>query len=242
MSEFRRKILQSIKDDSSYIKDGLVFWLDGLDKQQTGNYVWVDKIGGIRFTNNGGVTELPNGFSFNGSKNSILNGSKTLTALSDTRNGTVEIVFYPKLTTNWSPIVCFSKWESYSERTNYLVIYFLKQGVNNCPFDNIKYSVNYTNYGYKCSNNKLQACSLQYNTHQYINTEKVTDYQTIDTGTSSNRGYCRVGGRVDGSNIVTFIGDIYEIRVYNRKLTDEERLHNQNIDMKRYNIPIWGGV
>lgn len=57
-------------------------------------------------------------------------------------------------------------------------------------------------------------------------------------GAASNKSSSRIGGRVDGSNIVTFKGDIHAIRVYNRLLTEDEILHNQNIDIQKYNIPI----
>ena len=56
--------------------------------------------------------------------------------------------------------------------------------------------------------------------------------------TMSNKTWTRIGGRVDGSNVVTFKGDIHAIRVYNRLLTEAEILHNQNIDIQKYNIPI----
>ncbi len=56
--------------------------------------------------------------------------------------------------------------------------------------------------------------------------------------TVSNKTQARIGGRVDGSNIVTFKGDIHAIRVYNRLLTEDEILYNQTIDIKKYNIPI----
>jgi hypothetical protein len=55
---------------------------------------------------------------------------------------------------------------------------------------------------------------------------------------ASNKPQARIGGRVDGSSIVTFKGDIHAVRVYNRLLTEDEILHNQNIDIQKYNIPI----
>jgi hypothetical protein len=42
----------------------------------------------------------------------------------------------------------------------------------------------------------------------------------------SNKTRARIGGRVDGSNIVAFKGDIHAIRVYNRLLTEDEILYN----------------
>ena len=57
-------------------------------------------------------------------------------------------------------------------------------------------------------------------------------------GAASNKISARIGGRVDGSNRVTFKGDIHAIRVYNRLLTEDEILYNQNIDIQKYNIAI----
>lgn len=51
MSELRRRMMmqQGGEPLPEYIQDGLVFWLDGIDKGNiTGK--WIDLIGGIEFT------------------------------------------------------------------------------------------------------------------------------------------------------------------------------------------------
>lgn len=97
-----------------YISDGLIFELDGLDKGITSSYCWVDKVGGITFTNVGGVEELNDGFRFNGTSTSYLRGSSVLDSVRYD-NCTIEIVLKSDLASgNWAPVVMFGDWNDTS--------------------------------------------------------------------------------------------------------------------------------
>lgn len=218
----------------TYIQDGLVFWLDGTDKRAEGNYAWVDKIGGIGFTKGENVTEIANGFSFDGSRTSIMNGSALLNVVAN--ECTIEVVFYSKLTNAWAPIFVGNTWENISQ---YLGLVMDTRNI--IPYPAIKFGTR-TESGslrfYRVYNNRLITVSSSLFNPIFVNKEEITDYSTIQGEATifSNRGTSRIGGRIDGSNIVTFNGEIYAIRVYNRILTREEVLNNQTIDAELYGI------
>ena len=237
MSNLRRRILLEKKSEETqkYIQDGLIFELDGTDKQATSQYVWVDKVGGKGFRNDGGVIEISNGFTFNGTRTSILSCDTTLHMQYPTTS-TIELVIYPRMVNQWSPIFSPEHW--YNDNQYAIVAYHAQ---NNKPYPAIKYSTmstNYNNQSYKISNNKLFTCSLFNNRPIYENKQLITTYNMSDVGTASNKDYMYVGGRKDGSTITTFKGDIHAIRVYDRILTEEEIFYNQSIDIIKYNIEI----
>jgi hypothetical protein len=91
---------------------------------------------------------------------------------------------------------------------------------------------------YKLPVGTLMTASIKSNLPIVANGEYYNETSSTSRGAISNKTAAYVGARVDGSSIVTFKGDIHAIRVYNRLLTEEEILHNQNIDIKKYNIPI----
>lgn len=56
---------------------------------------------------------------------------------------------------------------------------------------------------------------------------------------SQDTWFLRTGGTFVGSRSINnafFKGTIYQIRIYNRALTQQEIINNQTIDMQRYNI------
>jgi hypothetical protein len=70
-----------------------------------------------------------------------------------------------------------------------------------------------------------------------INGTTYSETSAINRSAVSSKYTSYIGARVDGSNKVIFKGDIHAIRIYNRILTESEILHNQNIDILKYNIP-----
>jgi hypothetical protein len=91
---------------------------------------------------------------------------------------------------------------------------------------------------YKLPAGTLMTTSIKSNLPIIANGEYYNETSSTSRASISNKSLARVGGRVDGSSKVTFKGDIHAIRVYNRLLTEDEILHNQNIDIQKYNIPI----
>lgn len=223
-----------------YISDGLIFELDGLDKRSTSSYCWVDKVGGKAFTNAGGVEELSNGFSFKGTSTSYLTGNFSALTSTSYNNCTIEVVLKSSLESGaWAPVVIFGDWSSTSTSQYIGVVANYNSSVNyNHSLSFLARSKNGSTNCYKIPTNVLMTTSLKSNQPIMANQEYYSETSTTSMTTASNKTNARVGGRVDGSSIVTFKGDIHAIRVYNRLLTEDEILYNQNIDIQKYNIPI----
>lgn len=229
------KLLSSLE----YISDGLVFEIDGTDKQATADYCLRDKVGGITFTNIGGVEELENGFRFTGANNSYLAGSRCLNGV-QYNSCTIEVVIKSELDYNtWGPVVIFGDWYTteYSEYIGVSINYESTSRYNHAMSFVARARDGYT-YSYIIPHNTIITAALKSNTPIIINnnTYDQTAYQSHNTVSSDGRTY--IGGRAHGSGsyIKVFKGDIYAIRVYNRILTEDEIAHNQYIDILKYNI------
>jgi hypothetical protein len=70
------------------------------------------------------------------------------------------------------------------------------------------------------------SASIKSNLPIIANGEYYNETSSTSRGAISNKSAAYVGARVDGSNRVTFKGDIHAIRVYNRLLTEDEILYN----------------
>lgn len=240
MNNVRRKLLCQYcsKELGDYITDGLILNLDGTDKQASGNYVWVDKAQGITFTKVGNVIDLDNGFSFITNNKGYLSGSRELTdQLDNLKNYTVEVVAKITLDDNvWGPIVSFCAWNS---------VGWGIQVSNSTSFPskpNLKFSIRESSNqipSYKAPYNQLFTCSMLYLQDIYINGSKVTTKHLQDASAYSNDLGFNIGARITRNNPSAsryFQGNIHAIRVYNRQLTQDEILHNQSIDIVKYNI------
>ena len=232
----RRLLNQNNPQPQNYIQDGLVFEVDGTDKHSNYNYCWVDKIGGIGFTKSGNVIEIDNGFRFNGTSNSILKGSTTLQNCIYNQC-TIEIVLRSSIPYGaWSPVVSFCDWNVTSK--NYIGVSIL-----NSSHVNYIHSIGFSSksssgtlHTYTLPKDSLVTVSIKDRQPILVNKELISTTTATNRTVFSNRKYAYIGGRVDGSTITTFTGDIYAIRVYNRLLTHDEMIHNQQIDIIKYDI------
>lgn len=91
--------------------------------------------------------------------------------------------------------------------------------------------------------NKLTYLSGSYNNETAVFYQDGIKYSTPATGTTcypTNNAYMAVGANPMGSDSVdggvSFKGNIYAVRIYNRALTDEEVAHNYKIDQKKYQM------
>ena len=218
MSIFRRRLMMGqgeteILPANSYVQDGLIFQLDGIEKGADDGS-WVDLIGGKVFTGN--ATSLSKGFAVDDKK--YLSNSTYLPA---NENYTVEAIF---MQTSKSPngqvIFCSSVGSTVNyiclvrDRTNLLFLErkntYTVTSANNVP---IYISANLTRALY--NGNVLSPNSS-------------TDYWGGDSKTNV--------GRPTTANRYPFYGNIYAIRVYNRRLTEEEQRFNYVIDKKRFRL------
>lgn len=195
-----------------YIQNGLIFQLDGINKGPNEG-AWTDLVGGIVFTNHG-ATALDNCWQFNYSQKDYMTSNVILPT---TSNCTVEVAYY---STRHSTFIIISGDRYNSHLAVYLVsaseILFMqnqkKATVTNTLSKNHVFSFN--------------------------NTNKLFDLHSVGTSTATyynNTAATYIGRRNWGGGNY-FNGKIYAIRVYDRQLTEDEMLHNLQVDNIRFNL------
>ena len=199
-----------------YVKDGLVFWLDGIDKGE-GADTWVDKVGGHVFTNHGAVFN-PDHVYLDG--NAYLVGSTTQ-LFPTTESGTIEVVF--KKESEFGVIIVPPTGGTSATTVSQLSFGFI------------------SGYGLMWSNktsrpkysDSLAWGSVSISLARALGggealTQNGSSYLSL---TSNSPAYI---GRRNYSSTNPFTGKIYCIRMYNRQLTEEEVLHNLAVDNQRF--------
>ena len=196
-----------------YVKDGLVFWLDGTDASAS---EWVDRVGGMVFTmhniqlvTNGGVKFAGNNTSYGHNPSTYnygynthtievvcdLNGEKQKCLIASTLSGTV----------------CFGLYGGNGIFTG-----------NGTQQKNWRIPSYYGIHVYSTYADKF-----------YRDKTELTNNALDSFGIKSGGTYLGVKG---SDMAYLFNGTIYQIRIYNRHLTEEEILYNQTIDINRYSI------
>ena len=217
-------------DELGYIKSGKILHLDGLTKGDTAN-AWTDLAQGLVFNVYGAVTVLSDGYSLPGTASAYLCATASDTQIPNNQNATIEVCVKPtviqqgfvfaKSTSNYSPM---------------FLIYQAGQirGFNSAPSNGRTWAAdlvanqNYTasiEYD-KCFLNGLEL-SLSSSTAGAWQMDSQTNYARVG---SRRRG----SGIGDGQNM--YKGEVYAIRIYNRKLSTAEILHNQQVDNERFNL------
>lgn len=207
----RRELMMDTVAIKPYISNGLVFHLDGADATTTS---WVDRIGGVVFNMSNVVCD-GKGVYFKGTTNSY--GHSSTIVLYQWNNSTIEVVIHK---TQASGFV----FQSSTSCIAYL------GGAGN---------VNYT-HGASQKRSAVTG-NMQLNktiTHSINNNieffnGKQYGFGSADTWGGQNNG-TYLGIRAGSSYPMK--GYIYQIRIYNRKLSATEMLHNQDQDRKRYGI------
>ena len=202
----RRREMVVEEEELSYITDGLVFHLDGIDKGETQG-AWTDLVSGTVFE--GTAESQSNCFFFNNTY--LSNRSFSLGANS---NYTVEICYKETVKQNG---VLFCSGNSATGNI-FMAPYFkmyLQRGKNYYINRDIgtKYSLSMNN----------ERCIQNLVAKRYDGV--ASSYTTSETN---------IGCRYYKGYNVFFMGYIYSIRVYNRNLTETEILNNQKVDNKRF--------
>lgn len=208
----RRRVLQG--KANNYINDGLVFHLDGADATLS---KWVDKVGGIEFdmTNislddNGGVVFNGNGYGRYPNDNNNINFPYSTCTIEVVINATSVAGLQLVFTTNVTDMVAFG-------------------------FDSSKAIIAKSGSGNKANMYQSNSGFAVYS----ITPDTAYKNKTSMEVTGSDTWYSRTGGVFVGSRSTTenkFNGTIYQIRIYNRTLSFNEIIHNQEIDIRKYNI------
>lgn len=201
-----------------YVDDGLVLNLDGAQKGNTAD-TWTDLVGGHAFGASNGVTFGTNYVELDSNQNQYLsNTSFTVPSSSD---GTIEIAF-----------------SGFSSRSTIIVFYPSSGGL--LAFGYYGSSENGIIWKTAGSGNTVKAISSSIS----IKTASINYDRAIIDGTLASKGSAQAWSNTNGTNFIGkrsnntayYKGKIYSIRIYNRRLTEEEILRNQRVDNYRYQL------
>lgn len=196
------------KPKDPYIQDGLVFHLRGEDASVS---EWIDAIGDRSFAMHNIVITDDGGVTFNGS-NSY--GEYVGSIGFNSQVGTIEVVSNHNVGDQY-------QWLFHSPSNTIMFAFYTGKLFNRHlgPF----YQIINTGFHTVSSND----------TRCYQDGTAVQKNGT--SGGTAKGGNTFVGCRTANDGL-WFKGTIYQIRIYNRILTEEEVLHNAAIDMNKYNI------
>jgi hypothetical protein len=215
MKVYSRRELMMETGKPKYITDGLVFWLDGLDKGAS-NGTWVEKIHGTVFSGN--ATSVDKGFDFRNSQRmsgSWVNGTGN--------NFTVEVCYYTATTGKhfvWGVGTQGTKTPLYYDNAGAITtiqdLNTFKRPTTIVP-------------------NKTVSINQDRGIYNGISISKNNGIDYWLATPNATTAY--IGkGHSGGASTFPLTGTVYAIRVYNRKLSANEMLNNQRIDNKRFNL------
>lgn len=222
-------ILNAIKSkkQETYIKDGLVLWLDGIENSRSGHVstplsVWEDLMDNYDFTLIYGtaLNPHPDNIPFN---SQCYANSDLLSVLYSYNKCTLEVVFRCADSSAQSVFMGQTKQFWYRKASNGICT-----SASGYPF----YTDSPTT---KASYSVIYDKSDQDNNILYQNNDIC---QKSSGGSMGNYLSVNIGLRRTNSDTYSYPlnGDIYCIRLYNRELTSDERTHNYNLDVKRFNL------
>lgn len=230
------KPLSELPDElygNDYVQSGLVLHLDGINKGSENS--WIDSVSNRKFVERGNVTKDSSSY--------ILNGSESYTTYLQ-----YNISNFPEFEIDNSTVeVC------YKLAADADAYYIFGSGIRH-SFNPLIY-VNTTNitwnedghtyYNY-CENSDSvlfhheNPITLSINGNRGIINGEVKgeiSQETTDYWDENGDGRFRIGAATRGTAARNpFNGHIYSIRFYNRKLTQAEQLHNQQVDNTRFNL------
>lgn len=205
-----------------YVQDGLVLWLDGIEKGAT-NGDWVDKINNIRFVNNGKAVSTQYGFDFPSTRDAYLEAESN--TLIPYNTGTIEVCYEAGIADTF--MILFSSPG----------IDNLCAGIRTNSGNNVVYASGASGrQGYTISN-LFNIRTLSMNSERCIANRQLYPAMTTTSAFSNNANYQMIGART-GYSTGWLYGKIYSIRLYNRILTANEILKNQKFDIERFNLSL----
>lgn len=209
-------IIGKITSDS-YVTDGLIFHLDGINKGQTPGS-WTDLVGGISFTNNNcnfldNCVEFPSGVWGYLTSNAQFSQSFA--------SGTIEIVYDGDIS-GGNRFLFYPR-----ERGNLMVAYAksLNAFVMGCGINTTIYTPRTTTGVSRLS--MTTAYGIQ--NLESLSKAGVGFFSDIDTN-------IYIGRRSTSTASLAFVGKIYSIRIYNRQLSEIEMKKNQVYDQNRFSL------
>lgn len=212
----RRGVMMQKKSSSvdNYITDGLVFHLDGSDAVAG---EWVDRIGGLTYSLHGAYPDGNGGVVFLGEDHCYGNCPEQVNV--QYNEGTIEVV------ANGSGQ---SRYGIFAQPQT-TKIAFLVFSTNYVSFSQI---VRHKRYYAQTSGMHTLSVSLD----RMYKDGVVCNESGQDNFTSPNVRGSYIGN--GGYSAYKYKGTLYQIRIYDRILSAEEVVFNQNIDINKYNITI----
>jgi hypothetical protein len=220
----RRRMLLQMAKQEQYVTNGLVLWLDGLNRGGVAGK-WHDLIGTEVATLTGEYAELTDGVDFySGNGYGVFTSSHKINYL----NGSIEFaVELTAVETTGRPVCCIGgNYEiggtiaSKSGSTGPVIrFYYQNVGVKAWTLPNSEIG----QLKFTASGNNARGIINGITADAYENFSGMTPYSMY-----------RLASRGDGNT--KFKGIIHALRVYNRQLTADEMLNNQRLDNKRFNL------
>lgn len=217
MSEIRRRMMMAQGGEfmpDGYIADGLVFQLDGLHMGDDASTM-IDIIGGRVFNLVGGARKTSNGIDFTQAGRYMLGSFPRF----DNPHFTVE---YVCTQTSFSNPGAFYISNGYSVNYPSLIYRYSLQPRNNGR----------TVTGIRVAQRRFKVVSISYS-------DALMDGMTPTLTTGCNDYLFEagtVGINYPNNNTFNYRGYFHAARIYDRDLSAEEMLHNQQIDNERFNL------
>lgn len=213
ITTLRRRHTGDVKEiNTPYIKDGLIFLLDGIDKGGD-NTAWIDLVNGTRFEYVDGVTPDIDNVTFTSGHSQCI-GNKEL--VSNDYNYTIEGVFTADYTNRVKGILEQNK-------VGVSLVYYYRGNMIICctaaasnQFPQVAIPSSLQSAGKKLS----------------ISGSKTFGYCNGTLSRGGNRYVTRTPMKIGNS----YVGKIFCIRVYNRALTEDEVLANYLVDRDRFGV------
>lgn len=250
LEEFEEKLLEKTQEDNGgdnneeddgkeenningYVKEGLILYLDGIDKikddnSEVKNGIWYDLSDSANNATLYNCTNNSNNIGFNGSSSYAALPTK---ALGNYGPSTIEVVLKAE-----NEAAVLGDNNSISRRglyiwNNHQIISTV--GNNADSQDTYSHTTSLNLYSNQHTYTLLFDGINYDNTNVYIDMQKAN--QAAKSGCSNFSTYPVVGRRImSQQNQWWFRGNIYAIRVYNRQLTQDELTQNHNIDKNRF--------
>lgn len=210
---------------NSYIQDGLIFQLDGFEKGSVNN-AWVDLVGGYIFNFVAGIALKNNCVDFTSGRSEIFGTDGTIQCMRN--SATIEVVH--KNNGNTTQTFTFSGGVSGS-------LAFSSEFNNSHQITRVVQATTWYPGNTRAPSQTILA--------EDVNTISITDTTSMFNGVIGGNGSgwvnvplaeqkIIIGSNNTGSRL--FVGELYAVRVYNRNLSTDEMLFNQQVDNSRFNL------
>ena len=207
-----------------YNTNGLIFWLDGIEKGQDPT-IWEDQIGNKDFTLSN-CTFGDKYVQFANNSIATLDGAVS----SDWTSETIEVCSDGGSRTGYAKVALFSQ----PMIDDHVGAAILLGSTRACSInaDGTTFT-NFRTYDFADSDwTVLKRLSL--NADDLVLGENICNNKGTDSWGANQTGKTFIARRNDTATSYIFVGKIYSIRIYNRKLSTAEMIANQAVDAQRF--------